>query len=186
MGRVKAREFLLKDGRRGVVRSAEVGDAEGVLRQLGSVLEEGEFTVTTLPADGLDITVEKERERIVKHLEDGGKVLAVAEVGGQIVGSADLHCGVRRRIAHVAQLGITVMREFRGVGVGRALMGSVLEWAAGHAVIEKVGLGVFANNTAAIGLYRKMGFVEEGRRVNEIKVGQGEYVDSILMYRFVK
>ena len=59
-----------------------------------------------------------------------------------------------------------------------------IEWAEASPLIEKIGLGVFATNEPAIALYRKSGFVEEGRQPREVKVGS-EYVDVILMYRFV-
>ena len=37
-----------------------------------------------------------------------------------------------------------------------------------------------------IRLYRRLGFVEEGRRAEEIKIGPNRYVDEVLMGRFVK
>jgi ribosomal protein S18 acetylase RimI-like enzyme len=41
-------------------------------------------------------------------------------------------------------------------------------------------------NDAAIALYRKHGFAEEGRRVREIKLGPGRYTDDLVMYRLVE
>jgi RimJ/RimL family protein N-acetyltransferase len=52
-------------------------------------------------------------------------------------------------------------------------------------LIEKIGLSVFATNLDAIRLYKRLGFVEEGRQPREIKLGPGEYADNVLMYRFV-
>jgi len=63
-------------------------------------------------------------------------------------------------------------------------MNAFIEWAEASSV-EKVCLSVFATNARAIALYQKFGFVEEGRRPNEVKLGPGEYVDDVLMYRFV-
>ena len=40
---------------------------------------------------------------------------------------------------------------------------------------------MFAHNAAAIGLYRKFGFVEEGLRVKHYRRGNGELWDSIEM-----
>ncbi|MBC8481811.1 MAG: GNAT family N-acetyltransferase [Planctomycetes bacterium] len=186
MGKIEPRQFVLKDGRKGIIRTAEEADAEKVLRQIISVLEEAEYTITTYPEDGADFTVAKEREWVKNHMEGDGKLLVVAEINGEIVGSADLHNGERRRIQHVATVGITVLKEFRSLGVGKALMDAPIEWASAHPVIEKIGLGVFSNNAGAINLYKKLGFVEEGRRVREIKIGTDDYVDSILMYKLVK
>ena len=53
-------------------------------------------------------------------------------------------------------------------------------------LIEKLTLEVFVTNEAAIRLYRKMGFLEEGRRVRHVKIADGKYVDVIVMYVFVK
>lgn len=186
MSEIKQREFLLKDGRKGIIRTAEGTDAEKVLKQIISVLEEAEYTVTTYPEDREDFTGEKEREWIKNHMEGDGKLLVVAEVDGEIVGSADLHNGERRRIQHVAAVGITVLKEFRSLGVGKALMDALIEWATEHPIIEKIGLDVFSNNARAINLYKKLGFVEEGRKVKEIKFSIDNYADSILMYKFVK
>ena len=185
MGKTEPREFVLKDGRKGVIRTAEEADTENILKQIASVLEEAEFTITTYPEDGADFTVEKEREWVKNHMEGDGKLLVVAEVNGEIVGSADLHNGERRRIQHVATVGITVLKEFRSLSVGKALMETLIKWASEHPVIEKIGLGVFSNNAGAINLYKKLGFVEEGRKVKEIKIDSDSYVDSILMNKFV-
>jgi len=186
MSKIEQREFVLKDGRKGIIRTAEEADTEKLLKQTISVLEEAKYTVTTYPEDEADFTVERESEWVRNYIEADGKLLAVAEVDGEIVGSVDLRNGKRKRIQHVATVGITVLKEFRSLGVGKALMDTVIEWASDHPVIEKIGLGVFPNNTGAINLYRKLGFVEEGRKVKEIKIGSNEYVDIILMYKFVK
>ena len=186
MSKIEPKEFVLKDGRKGIIRTAEERDTENLLKQIVSVLEEAEFTVTTYPEDGADFTVEKEREWVKNHMEGDGKLLVVAEVDGEIVGSADLHNGECRRIQHVATVGITVLKEFRSLGVGKALMDTLIKWASEHPVIEKIGLGVFSNNTGAIKLYKKLGFIEEGRKVKELKIAPDNYTDSILMYKFVK
>lgn len=186
MGRIEAKELGLKDGRRCVIHTAEETDTEKVLKQVISVLKEAEYTVTTYPEDGADFTVEKEKEWVKKHRQGDGNLLIVAEIDGKIVGSCALHNGERKRIQHVGTTGITVLKSFRGLGVGKALMESVIEWASNHPLIEKIGLEVFANNIGAINLYKKSGFIEEGRKIKEVKIGPDNYVDSILMCKFVK
>jgi [ribosomal protein S18]-alanine N-acetyltransferase len=48
-------------------------------------------------------------------------------------------------------------------GVGTALLQAILAWAAKRGA-RRIGLEVRASNAAALGLYRRMGFAEEGRR----------------------
>lgn len=67
-----------------------------------------------------------------------------------------------------------------------ALITALLDWGAAHETIEKVRLGVFATNERATGLYRALGFVEEGRRRKEFRFGPGRYVDDIRMFQWVK
>ena len=79
-----------------------------------------------------------------------------------------------------------ISKNFRGLGIGTMLLKALLSWAEGNPYIEKVSLGVFSTNHRAISLYQKMGFKEEGRKINEFKFNDSEYVDDILMYKLVK
>ncbi len=70
--------------------------------------------------------------------------------------------------------------------MGRALLAALLEWAKAETPVEKVCLDVFASNETAMRLYRKLGFEEEGRRIRDIRRGIDDYVDTLVMSRFVK
>ena len=63
---------------------------------------------------------------------------------------------------------------------GSELMAAAIEWAREHD-LHKLSLSVFAHNDAAIALYRKFGFVEEGRRVKQYRRSNGELWDAIDM-----
>jgi ribosomal protein S18 acetylase RimI-like enzyme len=100
----------------------------------------------------------------------------VAVAGTEIVGS--LHLWPRPH--GFADFGMAVAKEWRGRGVGSALLAAALAWARQRGV-HKVCLSVFPHNAAAIALYRKHGFVEEGRRVKQYRRQSGELWDSIEM-----
>jgi ribosomal protein S18 acetylase RimI-like enzyme len=78
------------------------------------------------------------------------------------------------------EIGMLVAREWRGRGVGSALLAAAIAWAREQG-LHKLSLGVFAHNDAAIALYRKHGFVEEGRRVKHYRRASGELWDAIDM-----
>ena len=80
---------------------------------------------------------------------------------------------------HSAVLGVGVRQPYRGAGLGRRLMEAALAqaWARGLARIE---LWVRAPNTPAIALYAKLGFLEEGRRRDAVRLDDGPE-DEILM-----
>lgn len=100
----------------------------------------------------------------------------VAVDGDEIVGS--LFVGTSGH--GFGEIGMTVARERRGVGVGSALLAAAIDWARERG-LHKLSLSVFAHNTAAIALYRKFGFVEEGRRVKQYRRSSGELWDAIDM-----
>jgi ribosomal protein S18 acetylase RimI-like enzyme len=78
------------------------------------------------------------------------------------------------------ELGMLVHRDWRGRGVGSALLREAIVRARGQG-LHKLCLDVFAHNEAAIALYRKAGFVEEGRRARQYRRANGELWDAIVM-----
>lgn len=78
------------------------------------------------------------------------------------------------------ELGMMVAAEWRGRGVGTALVAAAIDWARAQG-LHKLTLSVFPHNEAAIALYRKFGFVEEGRRTRHIRRASGELWDLVEM-----
>jgi RimJ/RimL family protein N-acetyltransferase len=78
------------------------------------------------------------------------------------------------------EFGMLVDRHWRGRGVGSALLQATVDWARDQG-LHKLCLEVFADNTTAIALYRKCGFVEEGHRGKHYRRANGELWDSIIM-----
>ena len=62
-------------------------------------------------------------------------------------------------IAHLFQ--VWVAPEFRGRGIGRLLVDAVIAWARSVGARE-LRLGVTRGDTAAVRLYRRAGFVDDG------------------------
>lgn len=184
MARIAARHVRLKDDRSVVIRTTEESDAAALLGLVALLGREPKFT--TFESDEFEPVVERQVEKIAKHLAAPGSLMLVAEHAGRLVGELDFHAPERRRLRHRGELGISIAQDWRGCGVGRALITELISWAEAHPVIEKLCLRVFAINDRAIALYRSLGFVEEGRRLREIRLAAGQYSDDILMARFVK
>ena len=100
----------------------------------------------------------------------------LAEADGVIVGS--IH--VERSRFGFGEIGMAVARDWRGRGVGSALLAAAIEWARDEGM-HKLSLSVFPHNAAAIALYRRFGFVEEGRRVKQYRRASGELWDTVDM-----
>jgi RimJ/RimL family protein N-acetyltransferase len=103
-----------------------------------------------------------------------GTIVAVGD--GEVIGS--IHVATSGH--GFGEIGMAIAREWRGRGVGSALMAAAIEWARAQG-LHKLSLGVFAHNAAGLALYRKFGFVEEGRRIKHYRRQSGELWDSIEM-----
>ncbi|AAK80520.1 RimJ/RimL family protein N-acetyltransferase [Clostridium acetobutylicum] len=160
-----------------VIRRAEEGDAYQIIRLVKQVIKESPFFERT--PEEFNFTVEDEQEYI-KNTE----LFIVVEVDGKIVGSATLKRSSLSMLRHTALFGITILKEYSGKGIGSLIIKRVFEWAEENA-IEKIDLEVFHDNFKAISLYKKFGFIEEGRKKNAIKAEDG-YKDLVLMGRFSK
>jgi RimJ/RimL family protein N-acetyltransferase len=78
------------------------------------------------------------------------------------------------------EIGMLVARDWRGRGVGSALVAASIDWAREHE-LHKLSLSVFPHNEAAIALYRKFEFEVEGQRRKQIRRANGELWDLIEM-----
>ena len=153
-----------------VVRPAVVEDFDAVFELFEAVAGEGRWIGAEAPVDR-----DRRREHFVGTIEHRRSVTFVAELDGRIVG--DLF--VARQFG-IAELGMLVRDGHRGQGIGSALMDACIEWCRSSGS-HKVVLTVFPHNTAARALYRKFGFVEEGRLRRHYLRVNGELWDAITM-----
>lgn len=111
-------------------------------------------------------------------------LLLCAEKDGKVVGSCGLHPvgpAVRRR--HAWMLGISVLPEAQGCGVGSAMMAAMCDYADRWVGALRLELTVYVDNAKALALYRKFGFVVEGTFKGYV-LRDGVYVDAHSMARF--
>jgi putative acetyltransferase len=108
----------------------------------------------------------------------------VAERGGEVIGSAGLHAaGKALRRRHVMAMGISVVKEAQGQGVGSALMAALCDYADRWLGTLRIELTVYTDNEAALRLYRKFGFEIEGT-MRGYAMRDGQLVDAYAMARF--
>lgn len=80
-------------------------------------------------------------------------------------------------------MGICIWRPSdRGQGYGAVGSRAVIDWAAGHLGLHRLEAWILAGNGASLGLFRNLGFVEEGRLMQRCLVG-GQYVDMLVLAR---
>jgi RimJ/RimL family protein N-acetyltransferase len=90
-----------------------------------------------------------------------GAVHFVALEDTQVVGWCDITPKAHETLRHSGSLGMGIAAAHRGRGIGTALLDAALSAAFARG-LERIELIVRADNAAAIGLYRRAGFVQEG------------------------
>jgi RimJ/RimL family protein N-acetyltransferase len=155
----------LIEGDRIEIRPAGERDRRPLAQLLAAVAEERDGIAAEPPIDV---------EARATSLRLDGMLVAIA--GDEVVGS--LH--VERSSFGFGEIGMMVARDWRGRGVGSALVAAAIEWGREHG-LHKLTLSVFPHNEAAIRLYRKFEFAEEGRREKQMRRANGEIWDLIEM-----
>lgn len=107
-------------------------------------------------------------------------VFYIAEADSRIVALGYLEGGKRARTAHCVNLGMGVLEEFSNEGIGTALLKELIRFAAEGEYIAKIDLQVKSDNTRAIALYKKCGFVPEGKTSRALFI-DGEFYDYLNM-----
>ena len=184
MAHVGKRVHKMKDGRDIIIRDVSMLDAERIIEINKSVLEEGHYMMRE--PEEANYTIEGMKSEFSIHINNPGSIYIIAEVDRHVIGYLEFTCGSFRRTSHAGMFSIFIIDGWREFGAGKLLVQSLLDWAQSSPLIEKVTLATFSTNARAERLYRSLGFIEEGRCPNDMKLKDGTYIDSVLMYKFVK
>lgn len=158
-----------------VLRAAELDDAAAVAALYNSPAVFGALLQLPFPRASYW------SERLAGADPDALNLLAV--VNGDVVGHAYLgrpQAHARRR--HAGCLGIAVHPDWQARGIGTQLLAALIERAERWMQMTRLELEVYVDNQAAISLYQKFGFVEEGR-MRRYAFRDGEFVDALMMAR---
>jgi RimJ/RimL family protein N-acetyltransferase len=151
------------------VRIALPVDLDACVQLFEAVAAEGRWLATEAPVDRREV---KARWR---ELLDGSEgTLLLAEEEGSVIGVAVM---LGRR---TPELGMLVAAEFRGRGVGDALVRGCVAWAR-RAGARKIVLHVFPHNAAALALYKRHGFASIGLVQAAFPRRSGAWWDAIRM-----
>jgi putative acetyltransferase len=116
--------------------------------------------------------------------EDPAVLKLVATIEERVAGYSELRTfpdWARHRHAGEIDM-ITTHDDFRGQGVGEALMRAMLDVADNLLRLRRVGLFCWAGNAAAVALYERFGFVREGVMRDFVVLDCG-FCDAIMMGR---
>ncbi len=170
-----------KQNRTVILRSADVSDAEALLRYLKVTSGETPFLIRE--PDEIKLTLEQEEAFIRSKMEEPGELLLIGEIDGKQVGNCSvMSMGSFKRYAHRCEIAIALYQEYCGAGIGKMMMETALQEAKKMGY-EQAELEVISDNANAIALYEKMGFKKYGTFPNSVKYSDGRYADAEFMMK---
>lgn len=169
----------LKDGRECIIRNGVERDGAAACRLFNLTHAQSDF-LRTYPEENC-FTAQEEGAFLREKTESEREIELVAVVDGEMVGLAGIECvGNVEKLRQRAEFGISVHKDYWGLGIGRAMTRACIKCAkdAGYSQLE---LDVVAENRAAVSLYKSEGFVEYGRNPKGFRSRITGWQELILM-----
>ena len=156
-----------------VIRPIGLGDIEPFGRMTGAVMREREYLAFVEP-----FPLDECAAFVARNLRLGNPHYVAAD-GAALAGWCDIRRELIPVYSHTGHLGMGLLPEYRGRGLGERLLRDSID-AARWGGFERIELSVYGRNVRAAALYRKVGFVHEGTRIRGKKL-DGEYDDVHMM-----
>jgi ribosomal protein S18 acetylase RimI-like enzyme len=167
-------EDHVSDGVRYTIRPATQADLSGLVGVIRQVASEGEYIEAETVAEVID-----HEEILLRNNEVGSRMFFVATVGEEVIGWVHLELPETEKLRHTAELTVGVLEEYRGDGIGSALLERGSSWAADRG-FEKLYNSVPATNAAAIEFLESHGWRTEAIRDDHYRI-DGAYVDEVML-----
>ena len=171
--------ITLKNGREALLRNGEYADGEAVFVNFNETHAETDYLLSYPDENSFD--AQQEAEFLKEKTESPNEIEIVAVVDDVVAGTAGIEAvGAKYKLKHRAELGIAILKEYWGLGIGKALMEACIECAkdAGYTQLE---LNAVAENERALALYKKMVFVEYGRNPRGFNLRISGYHEVVYM-----
>lgn len=177
------KEYVLKNGKLLIVRSATKNDADAELKMYKQQVLETPF-LSRGESDTFP-TSEDFAEGYEYFLNDNRACYVVAIYEGELIGSGHIdYCGNKKRFLHKCDVDLGVLKKCWGLGIGGKIMHTLID-VAKTSKFEQIELSVAAKNERAIKMYESFGFKTIGIFPNAVKYDDGSYDSYVSMIKFL-
>ncbi|MGM0125155.1 hypothetical protein IGI37_002553 [Enterococcus sp. AZ194] len=161
------------------IREAIPDDAQALLEVTKKIGRETDFLV--MDEEGMALEVDELAFQLARLYDSSNNVLFVALVEDAIVGIASVRADSKFRVAHIGEVGLSILQSFWGFGLGSLLMDELILWSEESKIIRRLELTVQNRNQRAIHIYEKFGFQTEGILTRGARLDDGQFLDVRLM-----
>ena len=181
--KVKEREIQLKNGQIATMRSPGPEDAEAV--DAHRYLTSAQTHYMGRNPEEVDLDTEARKKWLTALEEDPREFgISVFCEGGLVADCCVTTLRNLGKFRHRATFGISIRKDFWGVGIGSLLLAEAVRTARENG-FEQLELGVFSDNPRAIHVYEKAGFQKCGVLPRAFKLKDGTYRDEVMMVLFL-
>ncbi len=173
--------FKAKNGLEVTLRPARVEDAEGLIHTVRSLSPERSYLL--MEYYGKD---EETARKYIEGIDPDRDLLLVAIAEGKVIGAlaaVQAKGGERVRAEHVVEVGLHLLKEYRGVGIGTEMLSYAMRWAKERGY-RKMVASIFTPNQRSINLFKRAGFEQECIRRQHVRIGS-RLIDEICMVKFL-
>ena len=178
-------EYILKDGRRAIIRSPKEEDIDSMLEYLYKSASETDF-VLRYPEECSRYTKENEKELFERINSSDNEVMLVCIVDGKVAGNCDISWNNRMKTKHRAFIGIALLKDYWNQGIGTRFFEEMIRIAENNENILQLELDFIEGNVRARALYEKMGFRITGVGVNAVRLKNGTLLNEYHMIKEIK
>ena len=172
-------KVVLKNGIEAIIRNGVASDGPAVYENFNQTHAETDYLLS-YPEEN-SYGPEEEARFLQEKTDSQNEIELVAVIDGKIAGTAGIEAvGKKYKVRHRAEFGISILKEYWGVGLGRALTAACIQCAkdAGYVQLE---LNAVAENSRAVSLYQSLGFEEYGRNPRGFNSRTSGYQEVVYM-----
>ena len=156
-----SQRIILNNGKEALLKNGGLSDGRAVYELFNTIHAETDYLLAYPDENCFD--PEQEAQFLEDRCRSINEIEIIAFVDSKAVGMAGIETiGTKYKTRHRAELYISVLKEYWGLGLGRALAEACIHCAK-DAGYEQLELNVVADNTRAISMYKGLGFDEFGR-----------------------
>ena len=171
--------IVLKNSKEALIRNGNASDGIAVYEVFNLTHEETDYLLSYPDENSFD--PEQEARFLEEKTESPNEIELLAIIDGKVAGIAGIEAvGQKYKVKHRAEFGISVIKEYWGIGLGKALTKACIQCAR-NAGYDQLELNVVADNDRAMSLYRSVGFEEFGRNPRGFRSKTTGYQELVYM-----
>lgn len=156
----------LNNGQLLVIRETAVEDAGALLDYVESI--SGESDYLSFGPGEFELSQAEEEDVLRNFRDSDNQLYLVGLVDDVVVGTLTFSAGRRPRVRHSGEFGLSVRKEYWGLGIGSLMLDTLIDWARHAGIVKKINLRVRTDNRRAVRLNESRGFAIEGTIRKEI------------------